>query len=86
MLADDLQLLGTGTRHAERFQDAFDKTREHLEDLGAKLAPARSMTFPWEPAAGNLLRTHRWRALGRVVKVVTDCRDIGAHLNATTGR
>ena len=85
LLADDLQVISTGTRHAEHFQHAFDKTHERLEDLGAKLAPTKSMTFSSELATRSWLRTHRWRRLGKVVKVVTDCRDIGAHFNATNG-
>lgn len=86
LLADDLQIICTGARHAEHFQHAFDKTHEQLEDLGAKLAPTKSMTFLSELATRNWLRTHRWRRLGKVVKVVTDCRDIGTHLTATSGR
>ena len=76
ILADDLQIISIGTRHAEHFQHAFDKTHERLEDLGATLAPAKSITFSSELATRNWMRTHRWRRQGKVVKVVTDCMGI----------
>ena len=43
ILADDLQIIASGTRHLELFEQAFDTTHEHLEDLGAKMAPNKSM-------------------------------------------
>ena len=51
VLADDLQILATGPRHLELFEQAFDSTHEHLEDLGAKMAPNKSMTFSSEAVA-----------------------------------
>ena len=39
VLADDLQLLCIGPKHLEHFEFGFNKSQEHLEDLGAKLAP-----------------------------------------------
>ena len=45
LLADDLQVIPTGPNHLKMFQRAFDKTREHLEALGAKLAPTKSLVF-----------------------------------------
>ena len=45
VLADDLQLIATGPRHADTFQCAFDTTHTHLHDMGAKLAPSKSIIF-----------------------------------------
>ena len=41
------------------------------------------MTFSLEAAARGWLRDHKWRRLGKTVDVINDCRDLGAHLNAT---
>ena len=83
ILADDLQIIASGTRHLELFELAFDTTHEHLEDLGANIAPKKSMTFSSEAVARKWLREHRWRRRGKTVTVLNDCRDLGAHLNAT---
>ena len=83
VLADDLQILASGPRHLELFEEAFDTTREHLEDLGARIAPKKSMTFSSEPVARKWLRDHKWRRLGKTVEVLHDCRDLGAYLDPT---
>ena len=36
ILADDLQIIASGTMRLELFEQAFDTTHEHLEDLGPK--------------------------------------------------
>ena len=41
ILADDLQLISIGTRHLDHFQYDFSKTHEHLEDMGARIAPPK---------------------------------------------
>ena len=86
LLADDLQLVGTGAKHSEKFQRASDKTHMHLEDLGARIAPDKCNAFSSNEAARRWLRKHRWRRLGKKVKVINDCRDLGAHFNAVAGR
>ena len=58
ILADDLQVITTGPNHLEHFEYVFDLTHEHLEDMGAKLAPAKSVTFSSEAADRKWLRTH----------------------------
>ena len=86
VLADDLQLISTGNKHLEHFEFAFNKTHEHLFDMGARLAPNKSVIFSIEKSASNYLRMHKWRRLGRTLKVITDCRDLGAHLTVSTCR
>ena len=86
LLADDLQILCTGPNRLRLFEAGFTKTQEHLEDMGARLAPSTSMTFSTDAATRGWLRTHKWRRVGRTIAVVTDCRDLGARLNATEGR
>ena len=81
ILADDLQIISTGTRHLEHFQYAFTKTHEHLEDMGAKVAPSKCVVFSTSPGRREWLRKHIWRRLNRNVKVINNGRDLGAHFN-----
>ena len=83
LLADDLQLVSTGARHLDHFQYAYSKTHLHLEEMGARIAPGKRNTFSSNNAARNWLRKHKWRRLGTKVEVISDCRDLGAHFNAT---
>ena len=41
ILADDLQIISTGTCHLERFDYAYSKAHEHFEDMGARIAPQK---------------------------------------------
>ena len=76
-----MQVISTGTRHLEHFQYAFSKTHEHLEDMGAKIAPQKCYVFSSEKPAREWLRKHKWRRLKKQVPVINDCRDLGAHFN-----
>ena len=82
ILADDLHILASGPRHLEWFTHAFDKTHLHLMDMGAKIAPHKSLTFSSDNTARQWLKMHRWRTLQRTVPVITTCRDLGARLNS----
>ena len=79
LLADDLQILSKGTRHLEHFTDAFDKTHEHMEAMGARIAPQKCYTCSTNATAREWLRTHRWRRIQQTVAVVNDVRGLGAH-------
>ena len=57
-----------------------------MEDLGAKMAPKKSLTFSSDAASRNWLRNHKWRRLDTKIRVVSDCRDLGARLNAAANR
>ena len=86
ILADDLQLLARGPNHLEQFQYAFDATHKHLHDMGAKIAPKKSVTFSSDWASRKWLKQRRWRRLGTTVTVLNDMRDLGAHFNSTSQR
>ena len=86
LLADDLQIMSTGERHLRNFQFAYNRTHLHLEKMGAAIAPQKCNTFSSEGSAREWLREHRWRRLGKRVSVINDCRDLGAHFNATGRR
>ena len=81
ILADDLQIISTGTRHLDHFKFAFTKTHEHLEDMGAKVAPSKRVVFSTNSGSRECLKKHVWRRLKRNVKVVNNGRDLGAHFN-----
>ena len=83
ILADDLQIISTGTRHLEHFQYAFTKTHEHIADMGAKIAPHKCYVFTSEKKEREWLRKHKWRRLKKRIPVINDCRDLGAHFNVS---
>ena len=76
ILADDLQIIATAPKHLEHFEYAFDLTHEHLDDMGAKLEPATSVTFTSEAADRKWLRAHRWRRIGNSIPVILHVRDL----------
>ena len=78
--ADDLQLISVGPHHLRNFVDAFDRTHAHLAAMGAKVAANKSLTFSSNEAARTWMKTHQWRRVGRTIPVITDARDLGAHL------
>ena len=86
ILADDLQLLAKGRQHLKRFEEGFDATHKHLEDMGAKLAPNNTIAFSSDESSRKWLRQHRWRRVGRVIQVITDGKDLGCHMNAAANR
>ena len=89
ILADDLQLMCTGEGCKDQlrnFRDGFDATHKYLEDLGAKLAPKRSITLSSSTIARKWLGMHRWRRPGRTITVITDGKDLGCRMNATSNR
>ena len=56
ILADDLQLMATsedGRNHLELFKCGFDATHLHLEDLGARLAQEKCITWSSNVASGK---------------------------------
>jgi hypothetical protein len=86
ILADDLQIFAAGPRHLENMSYAFDLTHEHMEDMGANIAPTKSITFASNITTRKWLRNHKWRRLGRNVPLRRDMRDLGGHLNTAERR
>ena len=83
VLVDDLQLIATGPRHIETFEFAFNRSHEHLQDMGARLAPKKSVVFSTDPKVSSWMQTYKWRFVDATLTVVCDCRDLGAHLNVS---
>ena len=44
ILAEDLFIFKSGKKHLEKLECAFDLTHEHIEDMGANIAPSKSIT------------------------------------------
>ena len=86
ILADDLQLMTTGRRHLGRFVRGFNTTHQHLEDMGARLAPKKSVAWSSTATARKWLTEHRWRKVGGTIKVIADGKDLGCHMNASDKR
>ena len=77
ILADDLQILSQGFNHLDHFEYAFNKTHKHIEDMGGRLAPNKSVTFASNETDRNWLRRHKWRRVGHTIQVITDGRGLG---------
>ena len=86
VLADDLQILSQGDNHLETIEFAFTKTHKHIEDIGGRLGPKKSITFASTESSRAWLRSHRWRRVGHTIQVITDGRDLGAHMSAAANR
>ena len=81
VLAGDLQIITTGPRRLENYVNASDLTHAHLESMGTKFAPKKSVSFSTDHTARKWLRSHRWGRIGSTIPVVTHVRDLGAHFN-----
>ena len=81
ILADDLQLMAKGEEHLRRFQEAYDATHRHLQDMGARVSGDKCVVWSSCTTSREWLKQHRWRRLGQKVTVENDGRDLGAHYN-----
>ena len=84
VLADDLMLLGIGEGHLNAFYHAFSDTHLYMQDLGAKIAPEKSLLFSNDGAIRRWISEVHWIHLGTSIPVVVHLRDLGSHLNLST--
>ena len=59
VLADDLQIVATGEDHLAACEKGFDATHKHFEEMGARLAPNKSIVFSTDGGARNWLKQHK---------------------------
>ena len=85
ILADDLMLLTSGSDHVSKMHQAINKTHELLQDMGAKVAPAKSFVFSNRPQARKWYSKHVWANIASTIPVVRSVRDLGGTIN-TVGR
>ena len=64
-------------------QNAIDTTHELLQDMGAKVAPAKSFIFSNNGAARRWYQHHTWKHIGGKIPTVKHCRDLGGTINTT---
>ena len=50
------------------------------------MAPTKSITFSSDEATRTWFRKHRWRRVGSTMQVITDGKDLGAHMNVASNR
>eukprot|EP00973_Karenia_brevis_P063293 8798217-Karenia_brevis.AAC.1 len=79
-LADDVLLMTKGTRALNQFHHAFAITIQHLQDLGGRIAPNKSLTFATHAKHRHWLGGFVWPQLGGVIDVVHSFRDLGSQL------
>lgn len=80
-MADDIVILASGPDHLEKFAQACDGTHRYLQNMGAKLAPRKSWTSSTDKEAGRKLAGHTWMNLGQHIRVITNTKDLAAHIN-----
>ena len=86
VLADDVMIIARGTRMLRRLARALRATHCFLQDMGAKVAPAKCFNFASTPKARKWLEETWWDAITSKVPVLIDFRYLGAHLNTGGGR
>lgn len=82
ILADDVLVLAEGPDMVRRLAEALNSTHEFLQDMGAKVAPAKSYNFASVKSAVTWLAETTWDISGEKIQVVTDFRYLGAHITA----
>eukprot|EP00973_Karenia_brevis_P038912 5372126-Karenia_brevis.AAC.1 len=83
-LADDLLIT---TDHQQqpllRFQLAFDRTCEFLQDMGAKISAHKSKLYSTHGPFREWLQSRRWAHIHTNVPVVANFRDLGSSVSLT---
>ncbi len=82
-LADDLLFMASGSGHCARCIRAMQASREFFEDLGAKVATNKCFVFAIALATRKFLQHYVWDDKGLKLPVLSNFRDLGAHLNLT---
>ena len=81
LLADDVMISAQGEQHEDIFRKCYELTFDFMHDIGAKIAPTKCFTFSSNRTTRKRLRTHFWLSPSSQVAVVTNLRDLGAHLS-----
>ena len=81
VLADDVLVYAVGDKHAHLFKRGFEGTFQDVEHLGGRIAVKKCFSFSTCARVRDRLRKHTWNTIHVGVQVVTNTRDLGAHLN-----
>ena len=84
-MVDDILVLVHGDDMKQVFGKALDATHQYLIDMGATVAPDKSIVFATTKSMRKWLNKHIWPVIGKTVKVVqqfihgrTNISDTGA--------
>ena len=77
LLVDDILILAEGDDMKEKFSKALDATHQYLIDMGATVAPDKSIVFATTKGMRKWLRGHIWPVIGKAVKVVQQFKYLG---------
>ena len=66
----------------DSFVHALNSTHEHLQQMGARIAPDKSYNFASHPKTRVWLKQTFWSKIGQGIEVVNDFRYLGGHLSA----
>ena len=84
VLADDVMIIAKGRRMLRQYTKALDQTHQYLQDMGAKVAPAKSYNFASTEVGRKWLSETWWKKINSSIEVVKDLRYLGGHLSTTT--
>ena len=83
VLADDVLVIATGRKMIRQYATALDYTHQFLQDMGSKVAPAKSYNFASTEMRRRWLEETWWKKIQSNIKVVKDLRYLGGHLSTT---
>ena len=81
ILADDVILIAKREYMLRDFPEALEATHRYLHDMGAVVAPTKSLNFTSSKTAKTWLEDTTWIAINSKIKVVNDLRYLGGHLS-----
>ena len=84
VLADDVLMVVKGRRMLRQFTKALDYTHQYLQDMGSRIAPAKSYNFASTVIGRKWLEETWWKKIQSNITVVKDMRYLGGHLSTTT--
>ena len=86
VLADDVILVGIGQECILLFTQKYQILLQFILDMGSLISTGKSFLFSNDNPVRKWLRNYHWNAIDSVIKVVSNFRDLGAHLNLSGTR
>ena len=84
VLADDVLMVANCRMLLRQFTKALDYTHQYLQDMGSRIAPAKSYNFASTVIGRRWLEETWWKKIQSNITVVKDMRYLGGHLSTTT--
>ena len=83
ILADDVPLMGMGLDHFNPFVKAYGQLFEYIQDMGSHISAKKSYLFSTGEHVRQFMEDYIWPHVLEKIQMVSDIRDLGAHLNLT---